>query len=57
MVVLLVGHLRRMLRRRGATSSGGYLGTLMLCHDLSGLNDVVLRVGSHVLGHLVGLAG
>ena len=57
MVVLLVGHLRQMLRRRGATTSGGYLATLMLCCDLSSLSDVVLRVGSHVLGHLVGLAG
>ena len=57
MVALLVGRLRWMLCRRGATASGGYLATLMLCPDLSDLGDVVLRVGTHVLGHLVGLAG
>ena len=57
MVALLVGRLRRMLCRRGATASSGYLATLMLCRDLSGLGDVGLRVGSHVLGRLVGLVG
>ena len=57
MVALLVGRLRWMLCRRGATASGEYLATLILCPDFSDLGDVVLRVGTHVLGHLVGLAG
>ena len=57
MFALLIGRLRQMLCRRGATASSGYLATLMLCRDLSGLGDVGLRVGSHVLGRLVGLAG
>ena len=55
----LVGRLRRMLRRCGAASSGGCLATLWLISWSQSAPSVmfVLRVGSSLLGHLVGFGG
>ena len=55
---LLIGRLWWMLRRCGAAYSGGCLATHWLFSlSVGGLGDVVLHVGSSVLGCLAGLGG
>jgi len=55
---LLFGRLWRMIRHCGAAYSGGCLATHWLFSwSVGGLGDVVLHVGSSVLGCLAGLGG
>ena len=55
---LLIGRLWRMIRHCGAAFSGGCLATHWLFSlSVGGLGDVVLHVGSSVLGCLAGLGG
>ena len=56
MFALLIGRLWRMIRHCGAAYSGGCLATHWLFSwSVGGVGDVVLHVGSSVLGCLAGL--